>query len=341
MRAGAVFVAAVALLTAVGHPAVQRQARAREAGVGSEAVERARAHFGRGVELYRLGVYDAALAEFSRAYDSAPNYRVLYNLAQVQAQRHQYAEALTLLTRYLEAGGDRIGKQRQRDVDEQLLQLEGLVARLSVTLDVQGERSKGTQARLFVDGVMRGELDERAPILLDAGVHHVRVSLEGFHGQPQQITLTGGEAVEVRMSMREDSKPSVAPPPLPPPLALAPVYTPAPSPTWLWVGLGATGALAGATATLALLANSANRQFERQFSIYPANRELIDAERDRARRLALATDIVGVAALFATGLTTYAYYATRPSEPRHEEPRIRLLADPAGGRAELSWSGRF
>jgi tetratricopeptide (TPR) repeat protein len=47
----------------------------------------ARMRFTRGVKLYHEGSYDAALAEFTKAYRLAPNYRVLYNLAQVQAER--------------------------------------------------------------------------------------------------------------------------------------------------------------------------------------------------------------------------------------------------------------
>ena len=47
----------------------------------------ARPHFMRGVELYRAGAYDASLAAFTRAYERAPSYRLIYNLAQVKAQR--------------------------------------------------------------------------------------------------------------------------------------------------------------------------------------------------------------------------------------------------------------
>src|ERR1043166_1717810 len=62
----------------------------QEASPGSGAVTVARQQFAHGVELYRAGAYDAALAAFTRAYELAPTYRILYNLAQVQAQRQDY-----------------------------------------------------------------------------------------------------------------------------------------------------------------------------------------------------------------------------------------------------------
>src|SRR5690349_10373833 len=52
----------------------------------------ARVHFARGVEHYDEGNFDAALAEIERAYQLEPsNYKLLYNLAQVQMERHDNA----------------------------------------------------------------------------------------------------------------------------------------------------------------------------------------------------------------------------------------------------------
>src|SRR5690348_12705741 len=89
VRSGSVNVGRwLAILLACAQPA----AAATEPGAPDRSVRAARSHFQRGVVLYRSGAYDAALAEFSRAYDAAPNYRILYNLAQIQAQKHDYVE---------------------------------------------------------------------------------------------------------------------------------------------------------------------------------------------------------------------------------------------------------
>ena len=44
------------------------------------------------------------LAEFMRAYELLPNYRVLYNIGQVQLERHDYVAALHAFDDYLEQG---------------------------------------------------------------------------------------------------------------------------------------------------------------------------------------------------------------------------------------------
>jgi hypothetical protein len=49
-----------------------------------DAVKDAEAHFHRNVDLYKDSDYGGALVEFQRAYDLAPNYRVLFNLGQTQ-----------------------------------------------------------------------------------------------------------------------------------------------------------------------------------------------------------------------------------------------------------------
>src|SRR5688572_22988168 len=83
-----------------GHAQVSPQATAAE-------------HFERGIELYQEGSLDAALVEFERAYESVPDYRVLYNLAQVQTQRGEYVEAIVLFERYLREGGAGIDTERR------------------------------------------------------------------------------------------------------------------------------------------------------------------------------------------------------------------------------------
>ncbi len=47
------------------------------------ARDRAIALFKRGLDLYAAGDYVGSRIEFQRAYDAAPNYKVLYNIGQV------------------------------------------------------------------------------------------------------------------------------------------------------------------------------------------------------------------------------------------------------------------
>ena len=67
-----------------------------------DAVAQAGAHYARGVKLYEEDDFRAALIEFSRAYELAPNWAVLYNLGQAHYQLREYAIAMRTLERYVQ-----------------------------------------------------------------------------------------------------------------------------------------------------------------------------------------------------------------------------------------------
>src|SRR5262245_55283292 len=70
--------------------------------------DEARERFGRGVQLFHEGSLEAALAEFQKAHQLAPNYRLHYNIAQVQYELHNFVEALRSFWKYLAQGGSEI-----------------------------------------------------------------------------------------------------------------------------------------------------------------------------------------------------------------------------------------
>lgn len=305
----------------------------------SARVELARVHFQRGVNLYRAGAYDAAFAEFMRAYDLAPNHRILYNLAQVQAQRHDYVEALSFFQRYL-AAGERLSPERAEEVRAEIAELSRRVSRLLVEINVD-------DAQLFVNGQSAGELPRDEPLLLNAGVHRLRVEKDGYVGASRVVTLAGGEQLDVsleliaELDMDEHATPSPPVRPLPAPLPLA---VPAPAPrvdrTALWTSLVATGALTGATVTFGLLTRRANATLDEQLSRFPAPRASIEAGRTRVRTFALLTDGFGAAAAAALGLSTYLFFST--DALAEETPAKNGLSAQIGPRgSSVTWAGAF
>src|SRR6188508_754890 len=72
----------------------------------AEAQAEAARRFEAAVKLYGEAEYPLALAEFERVYELAPDYRVLYNIGQVNMQVGRYARALRTLQEYLKRGGD-------------------------------------------------------------------------------------------------------------------------------------------------------------------------------------------------------------------------------------------
>src|SRR5690349_16550442 len=75
--------------------------------------EEAKSHFQRAVELFHEADFRAALIEFQRAYDAAPNYKVLYNLGQTSLELQDYAGALKAFRGYLDGGGREIPAARR------------------------------------------------------------------------------------------------------------------------------------------------------------------------------------------------------------------------------------
>ena len=98
--------------------------------------EAAKQHFLRGVSFYKDGDLDAALAEFSKAYETRPDYRVLYNIGQVQAERRDHAAATKALRQYLKEGDRELDSERRAAVEQSLTDTATRVASLMVTANV-------------------------------------------------------------------------------------------------------------------------------------------------------------------------------------------------------------
>jgi tetratricopeptide (TPR) repeat protein len=268
-----------------------------------DVVDAARVHFQRGVALYRSGAYDAAFAEFTRAQDLSPNYRILYNLAQVQAQRHDYVEALGYFQRYLAEGAGELAESRVREVTTEMTELAQRTSRLTVETNVD-------DAHLFVNELPAGDLPRDEPLSLNAGIHRLRVEKPGYVSASRVVTLVGGEAASVSLELlAELEMDELALPPLPLP-ELAPAPPPAPDRTALWTSLAATGALTGATVTFGLLTRRANEALGNRLERFPAPRASVESGRARVRNFALLADGFGLAAATALGVSTYFYFST-------------------------------
>jgi hypothetical protein len=159
-----------------------------------EDVKRAGSHFERGLQLYNDAEYRLALIEFERAYQLVPNYRVKYNIAQVSIQIGRYAHALRALEAYLEQGGDKISSERRTQVEADLKMLAGRTARVAVTSNVEG-------AEILLDDSVVAQTPLPDPLLIDAGEHRLMVRHRGYQPRTEQVTLAGGDELEVNLEL--------------------------------------------------------------------------------------------------------------------------------------------
>ena len=272
-------------------------------GAGSDAsASEARLHFDRGVELYREGSLDAALAEFTRAHELTHDYRLSYNIAQVQAERHDYASAIELLTEYLQRASSTLTRERRAEVDAELTQMRQRVAELWVSADVPG-------AEVWVGQHLTGQLPLKRPILVNAGPTTVRVVKPGYEVVVHELVVAGGDRPRLELQLTREERE----------MHEAPSTTDA---TWIWVGLSATGGFAAGSAVFAVLASRENAKLDDALDTYPSDASRIEDARSRVRNPAIVSDVLGGAALVSAAASLYFLLSAAGED-----------ASPAGGTA--------
>jgi hypothetical protein len=284
------------------------------------SIEEARARFQKGVQLYREGSFEGALAEFRRAYQLAPSYRILYNVGQVQFELHDYVEAQKALRQYLLEGANEIPADRRAQVEADIQKLEGRVAYLDISTNVEG-------AQVTIDDVPVGTSPLRSAVLVNAGPRRVAVSKPGHGATARNLTVAGGDRVKVALDMAE--APASRPPTDTVPIKRPPARSdavPSPNRTAVWIGVVATGAFAVGTGACALLARDAKNEFDLELGRYPTTRERIDDARTRLRLYAGITDGLGAATIVSGGVTLLLALSGGGTKapPQQGQPTIRV-----------------
>jgi hypothetical protein len=273
--------------------------------------------FQTGVRRYQEGDLQGAAAAFALAYEQSHDFRLLYNLAQVQEDLQDHAQALRSLELYLARGGEQIAAERREEVARTQADLERRSASVRVTTTVAG-------ARLWVDGVPAGSLPSE-PTWLNPGVHHLLIARDGHASTLQTIVLLPGERrlLEVPLGVAPGVTPKVAPQPAAPSPRGAGASEPSERMP-LWIGMGAAGASAALAVGFALLTRNADARLERELSHYPADGEALDAARSRVATLAAATDVCIGASVIAAGASLYFALASAPRDERRGGDGVAL-----------------
>ena len=306
------------LLCALGSSA----ARAQTETAGS--LEASRGHFNRGVEYVQDGDLKGALIEFKRAYAIAPNYRVLYNLGQVENELRNYTEAQAYFQRYLNDGGDDVPLARRREVEALVSKLSGRIATLTVEINVPG-------AEVFVDGMPVGRAPLAAPIRVSTGTRVLSAVATGRPRVTQVVEAAGGENLSVRLRLapaqRADAAPRDAMSAQPGDSGSRGVH-PA-----VWLGIG-SGALAVGAGVMAYLTERDAAKYDDAVHRRTSMRELDDLD-DRARTKALVTDVLLGAAVISTTITVIVATQSGGKPDSREHAKLGV------GPGNVSVSGRF
>jgi PEGA domain len=292
-------------------------------------LDEARQRFQRGVELYKEGSFDAALAEFNKAYELAPNYRVLFNLAQVQNERHDYVSALQDFQKYLDQGGTEISADRRDQVNKEITALKSRVAELTITADVDG-------AEVLVDGVSSGTLPLSEPVLVSAGVRQLQVKKAGYETSTRTETIAGGDNARFDFKLQAIPSASATPTVATTPPVFSQTDGSGPTETAdhssnvpFWVTLASTTLLAGGAVTFGVLTNSANSRLDHELNSFPASQSGINDARSTLKRDALITDVLTGTAVVSGGFCVF-FALHGPHGKSTQAAQTTLRVGPAG-----------
>jgi hypothetical protein len=154
-----------------------------------------RAAFARGTESFDRGKYAEAASLFRAAANADPHPTVVFNLALSEARSGRVMDGMARFRALLEdARADAVLRAR---VETELRQAESRLARVSFDLP------DPSRARIFLDGVevaaSAGEL------AVDPRPHRIRVESGGEVTYDQDVDLSPGERLKVRVTSRTRS----------------------------------------------------------------------------------------------------------------------------------------
>lgn len=280
VRSSFVFALALASLAPAAHADVPA-AVAKDAGK----------HFQRGVTLYNEADYRAALVEFRRAYEIAPNAAVLYNIGQTYYQLQNYAAALTALQRYLGEAGPTA--PHRREVEQTLDTLQSRVGKVTISANL-------SDCEITIDDELAGKTPLGEPQLVSVGRRKVTASHAGVPAQTKLVDVAAGDTVQIAFAFNDTVAPPAAP--LARPAQPAPEEPEAHSRVPL-VGWTATGVLAAGAITSGVFALRASSDLKDARAKFPSDKADLDHKSSRVTLFAVGADVLAVAALVTGGLT--------------------------------------
>ncbi len=154
----------------------------------------AKADYEAGKLLFGVSDFAAALIKFTAAHDASKDPRLLWNIATCEGKLHHYAKAVGQLRTYLKDGGALLSDQDRSDAAQTIQAMEPLTSTMRITSNESG-------ADVYLDDQLVGQtpLD---PLLVDIGVHKVRVHKAEFEEAAEEVTVNGGAQLLADLKLR-------------------------------------------------------------------------------------------------------------------------------------------
>jgi hypothetical protein len=140
--------------------------------------------------LYADGDYGAALLKFLGAFAASGDPRLLWNAAVCEKSLRHYANAASLVRRYLAAGSPLVTDEAARDARAFLEVVEPLTGHLTIA-------ATEPLARVYLDGTEIGTTPLGAALTVDIGTRHVTLRKEGFAEYSTTVQVMGKDQIRV------------------------------------------------------------------------------------------------------------------------------------------------
>ena len=312
---------------------------------------RARKHFDAGKGLLKVEEFAAAAAEFEESVRLFSTRNGLFNLANAYKGMGRYDKSLKTYERLRTEFGDRLGKEMERRVEEEVRDINAMRAWLILKVDQP-------EASIDIDGLRYGKSPLREALVLGAGSHEIKITLDGFEPFLTEVSFLSGDRqtlsvqmvpVEVEAPKEDEAEPGdtvAKPEPEPQP-------EPAPEPEREpakkgWSGLrkggvaitciGSTALLGGiVTGITALSIGSSLKKDCPDGNCTPEESDQIEEMGNQA----IASDVLlGVGgAMFVTGMVMLIVDKKRRNRENMSDVVVAPLAGPSMGGAAIT--GRF
>lgn len=244
------------------------------------------------VAEHEAGRYSEALALFRRAHELAPTARTLRGIGMAAYELRQYVTALRAFRESLTNSERALTDVQRAQAEDLLTRARGFVVTVRVEVDPP-------DATLRIDGVLAQREDDGS-LMLEPGAHTLALRHDDRLPRTLEVHLEPGasQVLRIELEPREVIDASIPPPPPSPRGGASDALV------WSGVALGIAASL-GVVVSVATgaIAVADRAQLRSECSVYVCP-DSSRATRDRARDLALTTDVVGgiAAALGASGV---------------------------------------
>ena len=248
------------------------------------------------------------MVELRRAYELAKSYRILFNLGQVAAEKHDYAAALELFGRYLKEGAGQIPEERLRAVEDELTRLRQRVGQIEVTV-------AAVDAEVLLDDEAVGWAPLSGPLTVNVGRRRLTIRTKDGVSDPRYVDVPGGERVQVELKQTPAARTKrlSSVPPAPPSQGRVELTTPA-TPhvrgadgmeTGAWLAWTLTGLCAVGTVASGIVAYRWEQDLRNRRDSYPVTQQTLADQQAKVRTAGWVTDglMAGTAVFTAVSIT--------------------------------------